>query len=303
MGDIYKVTSPEGKSYIGQAVSFLNNDKKTKWGAEQRWKSHIYEATDTNKERTQCTYLNNAINKYGADNFELEILYQAENLDELNEAEEYLIEEYNTLAPNGYNLRKGGNNKCWTEEIKQKIKNSNIGKKRSEETKTKLKKAFKIRQTKYSDSFVEEILQEFSNNKSVKEVAEQYDIKPSTIYNWLNGNRRGNRSQFDETLKEEAKTKKKTTVHNEGIKKQVLEELRQGVQTIKLVEKYNIPHQTISVWKKKDNIETRARVLHKDDIKVKVLEYIKQGHSRAETGRVFNVSSQTVSRWCLQNNI
>ena len=24
----YKVTSPEGKSYIGQAVAFLNNDKK-----------------------------------------------------------------------------------------------------------------------------------------------------------------------------------------------------------------------------------------------------------------------------------
>ena len=165
---------------------------------------------------------------------------------------------------------------------------------KTEETKTKMKEACKTRQTKYSDSFVEEILQELSNNKSVKEVAEQYGIPKTSIHRWLNGNRRSNRTEFDETLKEEAKTKKKTNVHNEEIKKKILEELEKGVQVKELSEKYGIPNQTISSWKTKPS----GKVVHSEETKRKVIEYVQEGHTKADAGRVFNVPTQTVSRWC-----
>lgn len=54
-------------------------------------------------------YLKNAINKYGWDNFEHIILKDGiESLDEANHYEQYYIKEYNTKAPNGYNLTDGG---------------------------------------------------------------------------------------------------------------------------------------------------------------------------------------------------
>lgn len=110
MGVIYKATSPSGKSYVGQ----------TKYTAEKRWKQHVNEANC--KQFHQCRALNEAIKKYGGDNFILEILLECSN-DELNDWEEEYIESENTLYPNGYNLTRGGHNTTveYTEEIRQRI--------------------------------------------------------------------------------------------------------------------------------------------------------------------------------------
>lgn len=45
--------------------------------------------------------------KYGIENFNFEILEECSK-NELNDKERYYIQKYNTLAPNGYNLQKGG---------------------------------------------------------------------------------------------------------------------------------------------------------------------------------------------------
>lgn len=50
--------------------------------------------------------LYNAINKYGEENFEMEILEWCRNY---NEREVYWIKKLNTLSPNGYNISEGGN--------------------------------------------------------------------------------------------------------------------------------------------------------------------------------------------------
>ena len=42
MGDIYCVTSPSNKKYIGQCVKVLSSGKK--WGYIKRWRQHCYEA-------------------------------------------------------------------------------------------------------------------------------------------------------------------------------------------------------------------------------------------------------------------
>lgn len=62
-----------------------------------------------------------ALNKYGEDNFTYELLDYAESYEELNEKEEYWVEHYNTLVPNGYNLRGGGNGPKFSIETRQKI--------------------------------------------------------------------------------------------------------------------------------------------------------------------------------------
>lgn len=108
MGIIYIVTSPSGKSYVGQ----------TRYDIKSRWRDHIYDATDPKKDH--CKLLNRAIRKYGGDNFEFKILCECDDC-ELNYKEEEYIKMYNTLKPNGYNLKEGGSTSKHLEETKQKI--------------------------------------------------------------------------------------------------------------------------------------------------------------------------------------
>ena len=96
VGIIYKYTSPSGKSYIGQTFKTL----------EQR-------AKYTGEGYRLCPVFYRAILKYGFENFTCEILEEID-LDskeeiktQLDKLEERYIQEYNTLAPNGYNVRLG----------------------------------------------------------------------------------------------------------------------------------------------------------------------------------------------------
>lgn len=61
-------------------------------------------------------YFSNALAKYGDSAFTYELLAIANSLEELNELEYYFVRECNALAPDGYNLREGGNGKFVTEE-------------------------------------------------------------------------------------------------------------------------------------------------------------------------------------------
>lgn len=84
-GWIYKYTSPSGKSYIGQTTYSL------------------YERAGLNGRCYQnCTVFYSAIQKYGLENFMVEILDEVLE-SEIEKMEAYYIEKYNTLLPNGYN--------------------------------------------------------------------------------------------------------------------------------------------------------------------------------------------------------
>lgn len=140
---VYKITNKINlKSYIGQTINSL----------EWRWKRHQH--------KSNCHLLFNAIRKYGKENFEIKVLAYCNNIEEMNHREQYYIKLFKTLAPNGYNLDSGGNNKTMhqstknklskslkgrktkpcSEETKSKIAASHVGKKASEETKAKLSK-------------------------------------------------------------------------------------------------------------------------------------------------------------------
>jgi group I intron endonuclease len=113
---LYKLTSPSGKSYIGQT-----NDIR------ERMRQH--------RRPTGCRVIFDAIRKYGWDNFTLETLAEKLSLDEANKLEQLYIERHNTLTPNGYNLTTGGSNYLRAEETKQLMSVASKGKPKSEKHK------------------------------------------------------------------------------------------------------------------------------------------------------------------------
>ena len=91
MGYIYYIKNLiTNKYYVGQTI----NDLK------ERWRNH-------RKKNSNCVYLKNAFKKYGFDNFEFKLICICFD-DDLNKFEIDYIKHFNSLVPDGYNLKKGG---------------------------------------------------------------------------------------------------------------------------------------------------------------------------------------------------
>jgi hypothetical protein len=118
--EIYKITNNTNhKVYVGQAVSHILNHKRFRpYGMESRFRTHVSEAFSDKK--CQCHYLNNAIRKYGTENFGVQLLRccKIEDADVI-ESEEIL--KNNSLFPNGYNLNTGGKSARHTDESRKRV--------------------------------------------------------------------------------------------------------------------------------------------------------------------------------------
>lgn len=138
-GEIYVITSPSGKKYVGQCIKIRPNGRK--WGHLERWKAHVRESQIINPKKAGCTYLNKAIVKYGYDTMKLELLEECQ-ISTLDDRETYFIKILNTLAPNGYNLTSGGQGTKQMSEITKKLLSENRkGSKASIETRGKMRKS------------------------------------------------------------------------------------------------------------------------------------------------------------------
>jgi group I intron endonuclease len=120
--EIYKIVNlTTGKIYVGQAVSHILNHKKYRpYGYEGRFRCHISEAFSSKK--NQSHFLNNAIRKYGVHDFVVELIECCE-INKSDEREIHYIKELNSLYPNGYNLKNGGNLFSHSDESKKRLSN------------------------------------------------------------------------------------------------------------------------------------------------------------------------------------
>ena len=83
---IYKIENLlNGKIYIGQSVHI-----------EKRWAEHCSPSADS--------LIGKAIQKYGKENFIFQIL-EITTQEDLNNRETFFIKKYNSLSPNGYNVK------------------------------------------------------------------------------------------------------------------------------------------------------------------------------------------------------
>ena len=118
---VYKHTLKEtGQVYIGQTNNIKN-----------RWKPSAYK---------NCIKFYNAIQKYGWDNFEHEILANELTLEEANELETKFIIEYDSINK-GFNLNTGGDNKLASPETKEKMSKTRKGIPKSEQHKQAISEA------------------------------------------------------------------------------------------------------------------------------------------------------------------
>ena len=90
------VNKINGKKYVGQ----------TRTSLEWRWQQHVFDALN---DKPGCRVFNAAIRKYGPDNFEHEVVETVFSIEDANAAEVVWITKLNSRAPNGYNLKPGGN--------------------------------------------------------------------------------------------------------------------------------------------------------------------------------------------------
>src|SRR6056300_1732073 len=105
-GIIYKITSPSGKVYVGQTIRSF----------EKRVAEH-------KRESSCCTLIKRAIDKYG-DEMNYELIEENVPQEQLDEREIYWIKHFNSLAPDGYNLKTGGRFYKATQEMCDNMKDA-----------------------------------------------------------------------------------------------------------------------------------------------------------------------------------
>lgn len=183
-GIIYKITNTvNNKIYIGQTIRTL----------KERWNQHKY--------RNGCTYLHNAIIKYGADKFKIEPIEEVP-IEDLDKREIYWIAQYDSTNKKvGYNLILGGKlgqtgksklTKEQTEELIQmdadNISHTEIAKHFGIERKTV---TFILRRnTSYTKKYKSlkdwdlEELKDFliKNNPTVKETLDKFKMSRNTLF-------------------------------------------------------------------------------------------------------------------------
>lgn len=123
---IYKITSPSGRIYIGEAVNI-----------KRRWR-HYKGMYCVRQPR-----IYNSLVKYGVENHIFEVIEECD-LDDLKCRERFWQEFYEVLSPKGLNSQYtecGEKKQVHTEETKRKISEATTGKTVSEESKKKMRKA------------------------------------------------------------------------------------------------------------------------------------------------------------------
>jgi len=123
-GYIYRATNlVNGKVYNGQTTASRWNEGKNP--IEERWKEEVGEAYRKEARGENLRYIENAITKYGPENFELTQQDIAYSQEELDRKETEHIRDSDSMNPDkGYNLKEGGLGGRLSEVAKEKVSRS-----------------------------------------------------------------------------------------------------------------------------------------------------------------------------------
>lgn len=95
---VYRATNKiNGKHYIGYTTGSLHD----------RMKSHVRKANDKNQ-KAYNYFFQRALRKYSINSFIWEVLCICKSKEDCCNKEKEYIKQYNSIAPNGYNLTQGG---------------------------------------------------------------------------------------------------------------------------------------------------------------------------------------------------
>ena len=125
-GVIYAVTNRiSGKYYIGQTIQPVS----------RRFSQHVHSKRQTGP-------LSKAIHKYGAESFEINVLAEANSIDQLNELEIlWILLTRSNVKGIGYNATSGGLNHLPTDETRMNMSLANGGRKHTPESKAKISRS------------------------------------------------------------------------------------------------------------------------------------------------------------------
>jgi len=142
--------------YVGQTLSHRKNKSRYRpFGIMGRFNDHLNEAKNNTK-ACQCSFLNNAIRKYGKEAFSVELVERCP-VRSLDEREQFYIQQYSSVFPSGYNLTRGGKTGSYRtshERVPLEERKKRGGcTSRSEETRAKMSKRM---ETRVDDAFCAE---------------------------------------------------------------------------------------------------------------------------------------------------
>ena len=131
------------------------------------------------------TAITRAVKKYGKENFQVEVLYYYDTVEECRKDEERILTEYNVRdCPHSYNCKNsaiGMTSEDMTDEIRQKLSQANKGKTISDETRQK------ISQTLKGKTFSDETRKKLSQANKGKTFSEEHRKKLSQAHKGKRG--------------------------------------------------------------------------------------------------------------------
>ena len=143
-------------SVIYEFVNTINN--KVYVGQTKDFKSRIRCHRHNSKSYKKTNPFYNAIRKYGVNEFVVELIEHCE-LIQADDREIHYIKHFNSLFPNGYNLKNGGNVFTHSEESKRRVSNGVINY-------FKNKKYERFKNIKRLDEDIEKYIKPLNRNNS-----------------------------------------------------------------------------------------------------------------------------------------
>ena len=222
MYKVYLITNIENKKqYVGI----------TKFSIEERFFQHT----------KRGFLLTEAIQKYGEQNFSIELVEEVESSERAYELEIFYIQKYNTKVPNGYNLTDGGDGifgweaseeyrqEC-SERVKLLHKEKKVGmygKKHTEETKKKMSASSKGNKNCLGRTLSEESKQKIREKHLGKFVSEETKKKISENHHDISGKNnpmygKNHSPETIEKMREKAKSRSKRFWINNGVDERLI---------------------------------------------------------------------------------